>query len=551
MLKTRVTTLPPTAGIQDPAVRQFLDALTNTWDLRSGFTDRGNAERFVTLGEINKLAQNAIADVFSSGVGTFLTADPGRGGGVPTAQEVNDAIDALADHIRKSIIYQLLETQVQPVDLTNLRATVDGAIADMGARILREERTRETADESLAEALDLLVARLGSSEAAIINEASVRAQKDNAIAQAINTMWANIGGNQALIQDGQLAAVSPAAVNATKWLQVEAAAIDPNTGTPNYALVRQELNSYANKADGTFSSIYSVRAQVSVGGQTVVGGFGLAATNGAGSGQGPTIDFGVRADKFFIAATSETPSAVTQIGQGSHIPFMVLTSSQVVNGRVYPPGVYIKKAVIGEATVGSAQIAEASIDSLHVRDGAITNLKIGNEIRSNNYVANWSGWIIRKDGYAEFNDVVIRRASLIASGTHFASHVVLGTYATSGQKGEPSSTYYPPGSFIIGPTFYIETGYTDADSIVDTYSHGFYARIASPSNSWITPGGMSGNVYELAFDAAPAPARTWAVVGSGTPGQRIVLVVRPILRVLQRFSSVTINNYTWALFRQR
>lgn len=545
---TRVTTLPSTAGVKDPEVRAFLDAMVNSWDLRSGTKNRDDGERFVTLDEINSLAKSAIVETFSGGVGTFLGNKPGNN--APSVRDVNDAIDGLADWIRKSIIYQLLGTVVQPIDLTNLRARVDAAIGDMGAAIIREETARESADESFVATLTALVARLGTSEAAITEERLVRVQKDNALAQAINTVWANIGGNQALIQDGQLAAVSPANVVATRWTQVQAAAIDPNTGVANSSIVRQEFQAYANRADGTFGSIYSVRAQISVGGQTVVGGFGIAATSGAGSAGGPTIDFGVRADKFFIAATSATPDAATQISQGSQIPFMVLTSYQYVNGVIYPPGVYIKRAVIGDATIGTAQIADAAINSAKIQDASITNVKIGNTIQSNNFIGGAQGWIIRKDGYAEFNDVVIRRASLIASGTHFASQIVPGAYSVSDGKSS-GTVYYPPGSFIRGATFYIETGFTDFDAVANAYSAGFYARIDSPSNGSVSGGSGSGNVYDLAFEAIAAPTKTWGYIGSNTPGQRISIAVTPIVKVLQSFSSITINNFTWALFRQR
>lgn len=546
---TRVTTLPSTASIKDPEVRTFLDSFVAAWDQRSGFKNAGDPERFITQAEVQGFAISAMAQVFSRSGGSFLGNIGGAAGGVPSAQDVNDAIDDLADFIRKSIIYQILGTDVQPIDIQNLRSKIDAAIRDSGAAILREERARSDADEAFAETLTLLVARLGQAEAGVANEASVRAQKDNALAQAINTVWANIGGNQALIQDGALAAVSPANVSATKWTQVEAAAIDPNTGQPNSSIVRQEFQTYANKANGTFGSIYSVRTQISVAGQTVVGGFGLAATAGAGSAAGPTIDFIVRADKFAIAATSATPSGATQIAQGSSIPFMVLTSNQVVNGVTYPPGVYIKKAVIGDATIGSAQIANAAITSLHVQDAAITNAKIGNAIWSSGFVSGSVGWYIDKQGNAEFNNVTIRNSTLITYGTHPASHVIRGTetYDTGKGLGERQ---LPVGSFVRGPTFYIDTGFIDPQPIRDQYSQGFFARVSSPNNSWITPSG-TGDVYELSFEVSPAPSITWGYVGSVTSAQRIVLIVTPILKILKPFTTVQINNYSWSLFRQR
>ena len=546
---SQISTLPSTGAIKDPEVRQFLDLLVNAWDSRSGVRDMSNGERFITLGEINGLAIDAFAGAFSSGVGAFL-GKTNPNGKVPSVKDINDAIDALADDIRKSILFQLLGTELQPTDIANLRAKIDASIRETGAAILREEVKRVNADEAMLEVINIMVARIGSSEAGIANESVVRAQKDNAIAQAINTIWANVGGNQALIQDGQLASVSPAAVQATRWTQVEAAAIDPNTGQPNSAIVRQELTSYTNKANGTMNAIYSVRAQVSVGGKTVVGGFGLSATSGAGSAQGPTIDFGVRADRFYIAATSETPDANTQIGQGAAIPFMVLTSNQIVNGKVYPPGVYIKKALIGDATIGTAQIAEATITSALIQDASITNAKIANSIQSNNYFPGSSGWYIDKQGNAEFNNVTIRNAALIMTGYDSRQIHILGYYQTFSGKGGSTAVNYPVGTFIRGETFFVETGYTDYYSIADTFSKGFNGRVNSTASSWIIPSG-SGNVYDLAFEVVVSPCKTWGYIGSNTAGQRITLSITPILKVLKVFTSVKINGFEWALFRER
>lgn len=504
MTSNAVSVLPPTSGVSDPATRGFLDALTNLLDARSGYTNKDAPERFITAAEFQGLTNRALVQAFSSGGSGIAPGSGGVGDGVPSVADINTSIDNLADFIRKSLIYQILGEQTDLIDISSLRQRIDAA------------------------------------QAGINRVNTIVTGNDMALASAVNTIWAAIGGTEAVIEDGSLAAATPNTAEATKWDQVVASVTDPNTGLVNAASIVQELDAYASNADGKFNSTYSVRAQVSVGGQTVVGGFGLSATSGAGSGAGPTIDFGVRADKFFISATSETPDAATQISQGSSIPFMVLTSSQLVNGVWYGPGVYIKKAVIGDATIGSAQIA----------DLAVTNAKIGETIQSNNFSVGLSGWRITKSGSAEFNDIIIRRASLIASGYLARSDVVNGTYQAIDTKGT-SIVNHPPGAFIRGATFYIETGFTDYDAIADSYSAGFYGRIGSPSNSWITGSSGSGNIYELAFEVVASPARTWAVVGTGTPGQRIVLCVTPIIKVLQTFSTVTINNYEWALFRQR
>lgn len=287
---------------------------------------------------------------------------------------------------------------------TNARVTADEAVtsaantaiskvrADLTASITSEATTRATKDEAMTTQFNAALAQLDtntkaliSSEssarvtavsaatdqfnaaisqlrsdasAATVSEASTRVTQDQALAKAINTIWANMGGSQAVIQDGALANAGTNAVQATKWSQVQAAVTDPNTGQISSTSIRQELNSYASRNDGSLNSIYSVRAQVATNGRTVVGGIAVAATNGAGSSQGPTIDVGVRADKFFIAATADTPDGAVQLATDNSMPFMVLTKYEYIYGKLYAPGVYLKRAVIGEATIGSAQIAD-------------------------------------------------------------------------------------------------------------------------------------------------------------------------------------------------
>lgn len=372
MQRTQVTTLPPTLGIKDPETRAFLDALVNAWDLRSGNTNQDDRERFVTLGEINKLTNKALSQAFSGGVIGGAGGANGQGGEV----DIEGMIDNLVDSIRKSILYQLLETQITPVDLTNLRSKIDASIGEVGAKLIQEMEIRSTADEAFAYQLSLLVARVGASEAAIAQEQTVRASKDNAMAKAINTIWAKVGGNQAVIEDGQLASVTPSAVQATKWDQVVASVTDPNTGQVNSASIKQELNSYINKVDGSMNAIYSVRAQIERGGRTVVGGFGLAATSGAGSTQGPTIDFGVRADRFWIAGATDTGGVADQMNR-NEVPFIVVTSPEYYNGVLYQPGVYMKTAFIVDASITNAKIANAAIGTLNVAGGAVTSMAYG------------------------------------------------------------------------------------------------------------------------------------------------------------------------------
>lgn len=341
-----VTALPPTSGIEDVQVRTFLDSVKSLLDERSGLGPIKTDHRFVTAGEFTTMANKAIVDAFTPGL-------PGGADSIkqqPSAAAVHRIIDNLADTIRQSILYQKLEIALNPDELADINRNIDASVA--------------------------------TARAGVVQETKIRTQQDLALASAVNNIWAQIGGTTAVIDDGAMAISVPSAAQATKWTSVVAAVTDPNTGLVNSTSIKQQLTSYANKANGAFNSIYSVRAQLSVSGQTIVGGFGLSASTNLGDINGPdtpgsTIDFGVRADRFFIAATSNTPDAATQIGMGSSIPFMALTTSQIVNGQLYPPGVYIKRAVIGNATIGTAQIDDAAINTAKIGDAQITTAKIG------------------------------------------------------------------------------------------------------------------------------------------------------------------------------
>ena len=60
---------------------------------------------------------------------------------------------------------------------------------------------------------------------------------------------------------------------------------------------------------------------------------------------------------------------------------------------------------------GQTFIADAFI-----RDASITNAKIGDQLYSSNYVANQSGWILRKDGIFEINSTIPGAGRVLING---------------------------------------------------------------------------------------------------------------------------------------
>ena len=168
--------------------------------------------------------------------------------------------------------------------------------------------------------------------------------------------------------------------------------------------VQTEATARAN-ADNTLFAQYTVK----IDNNGYVTGYGLASTSVNGT---PTSEFAVVADQFSIAPVATNPNAA----DGS--PFFHLTSPQTINGVSVPAGTYMKAAFIADATIDTAKIKALAVDNSKIADltvgegkiadGAITNLKIGSFIQSNNYSAGSAGWQIRKDGYAEFGSASIR-----------------------------------------------------------------------------------------------------------------------------------------------
>lgn len=323
-----------TAGIEDRQTRNFLDRLVEAWQQRAEGEDR-----FVSADEFEQLTGDVIAQAFSDGV-------TGGASGT-TKSSVSTAIAGLTESIRRSVLFQALEQQV--IALSELQA-------------LRDKVEAATGDPS---------------GAGISAEITTRSAKDSALASAINRIWAYIGGSTAVIEDGELASATASAATATKWNTVIAAVTDPNTGLVNAASIKQELNTYANSANNTFNAIYTVRAQVAYGGTVVAGGFGLAATAGAGSAAGPQITMGVLSNQFFIAAPAVGNDPATEFGVSNGMPFVVVTTPTLINGVTFQPGTYIKKALIGEATIDSAKIANAAITNAKIGQAEIDTLKIG------------------------------------------------------------------------------------------------------------------------------------------------------------------------------
>jgi predicted phage tail protein len=182
----------------------------------------------------------------------------------------------------------------------------------------------------------------------------------------IDTLSSTVGTVQAAIQSE-----ATTRANADSSLATQISGVQATAGTA--AANAQTAMSTAADVSGKASAMYSVKLAVTAGGQYYATGYGLGLENNNGVFQSQFI---VAADRFAIVNVS---------GAAAVSPF----------------------AVQGSQTF----IADAFI-----RDASITNAKIGDQIYSSNYVANQSGWVLRKDGIFEINSTIPGAGRVLING---------------------------------------------------------------------------------------------------------------------------------------
>ncbi len=149
-----------------------------------------------------------------------------------------------------------------------------------------------------------------------------------------------------------------------------------------------------------------------------VSGFGLSST-APNTGDASSL-FLVKASRF----------AVGSPGQSGIYPFIVQTDPTTINGVAVPAGVYMDTAFIRNGTITNVKIGDAQIDSAKISTVTAAKISTGTleasvSISSNNYSAGVSGWNISGTG-AEFPFAYIRGtllASQIAAGSIDATKI--------------------------------------------------------------------------------------------------------------------------------
>lgn len=253
-------------------------------------------------------------------------------------------------------------------------------------------------DSALSNRIDVLTASVNSNAASITSEQTARVNADSALSTRIDTLNSDYQGNKATVSS-QLSTLSTNSSSQASLISGLQASVSTAQSTANTAVSKADnAQSAADTANAAIQTEQTARAdadsalssridtvQTTVNGNTAsiqtqqqsinglyaqytvkvdvngrVSGFGLASSS-------TQSDFAIRADRFYIAPPDGT-------GKGDS-PFMVLTSSQTINGTVVPAGTYIQSAYIHNGSIDVAKINKASITSLSALSANIGHFK--------------------------------------------------------------------------------------------------------------------------------------------------------------------------------
>lgn len=359
------------------------------------------------------------------------------------------------------------------VDEATARANADSAeatarlalgvqVAGNTAALNSEITTRATETSALASQITSLGVTVGSNTAAISTEATTRATADTALSNQITTLGATVAGNTAALSNEATARANGDSANANSINQVQA-----RLDSGDYAAVKVESAASASAVTGLLVK-YGIKLDVN----GYVTGWSM-------NNNGSTGTFAVRADEFYIASPSGP-------GVSPALPFIVRTTPTTIGGVAVPVGVYLADAFIQNGTISNAKIANLAVDDAKIASlavGKLTagSLSVGQWVASSNYVYNTQGWQINSDGYAEFQNAVVR-------GTVYASAGTIGGLSMASDRIYAGKDYNANGTgFWMRSNGDMTIG-TSGGARIDYFGGRLIARDGKANESWLDLG---------------------------------------------------------------
>ncbi|MFV6629421.1 phage tail tip protein [Klebsiella pneumoniae] len=278
--------------------------------------------------------------------------------------DITDAADAQATADANATAISSLQTKVSDIDGKVTAQT--SQLSSMQSKVDSSSSKVDQMSKTLSDSQSTQASLNTSLQSQIDAQASANIKNQTDLNSAVTSI-ATIKSTQST-QATQLSAIAKQQTDMTASLDNQSASIQ----------TLQE--SVAN--NDSLKSTWMVKMETNSAGQKYAAGIALGV-----DGKSQQSQFLVQADRFALINTSNGNTTT---------PFVI------DNGVTYMNAAYIK-------------------------DGAITNAKIGGEIRSDNFVDGSQGWRVGKDGSSQFHNVVVRGHVEANSGSFRGA-----VYATDG-----------------------------------------------------------------------------------------------------------------------
>ncbi|HHR5523722.1 TPA: TipJ family phage tail tip protein [Klebsiella pneumoniae] len=297
--------------------------------------------------------------------------------------------------------YSLYIDDLVITDVTDAKAAQDAsdatasAVSGLTARVTDAEgkiTAQAQQQAALATKVDNANSRVDNMAKTLSDSQNTQASLNTSLQSQIDAQAAANIKNQTTLDNTIKSVASITSTQQTHATALEALATQQTTLTSSVGDLSASVQNTAKTVadvNGTVSSLWSMKVET-VNGKNVGAGITLGSN-------GETSDMILYADRFSLFNRNNATAVPVMVAEGN------------------------------ELYIDTARIKNSSLTSTKIADGSITNAKIGNEIRSNDFVDGSRGWRIAKDGSSQFNNVIVRGAVYATDGwfqgTVYANHI--------------------------------------------------------------------------------------------------------------------------------
>ncbi|OYQ48614.1 hypothetical protein CI616_12660, partial [Klebsiella pneumoniae subsp. pneumoniae] len=297
--------------------------------------------------------------------------------------------------------YSLYIDDLVITDVTDAKAAQDAsdatasAVSGLTARVTDAEgkiTAQAQQQAALATKVDNANSRVDNMAKTLSDSQNTQASLNTSLQSQIDAQAAANIKNQTTLDNTIKSVASITSTQQTHATALAALATQQTTLTSSVGDLSASVQNTAKTVadvNGTVSSLWSMKVET-VNGKNVGAGITLGSN-------GETSDMILYADRFSLFNRNNATAVPVMVAEGN------------------------------ELYIDTARIKNSSLTSTKIADGSITNAKIGNEIRSNDFVDGSRGWRIAKDGSSQFNNVIVRGAVYATDGwfqgTVYANHI--------------------------------------------------------------------------------------------------------------------------------